>query len=922
MKMQNSNPLLKFKFTFNFPLIIMRRVSCFVFIMFFLIQWMIGQNVDAHKRSGSYENKPIEQVLRNIEDLYGVSIYYKDDDQLKRVVDLTFKDLTVDEVLDKLLEQTTLGHIDYRQYAKVVAPRFLLEQSYSSDYYNALESSLTESAQGKKVQVGDITNLNPDGLATIHGIVRDAQTNEGIIGATVLIEELKKGTTTDPMGRYELSGIPAGLHKLNIEFLGFNSYVENIEVLGDGQLNIRLDKAAVELDEVTIRARSADASVNEVQIGVESLDLKAIKKLPKFMGEVDVVKSFLLQPGVSTVGEGASGFNVRGGNVDQNLILQDEAILFNSSHALGFFSTFNADLIKSVDLYKANIPARFGGRLVSVMDVELKDGDFEKVYFKGSVGLITSKILAEGPIIKDKLSFIGGFRSSYTDWLLKRLSVPELQKSSSFFYDGNIKLTFKPSAKHNFSFSAYSSQDEFVYNEEFGFDYTTQFAQLDYKLLLSDEMINSISIVGSKYVSSQFDFKGLDGARIDNNISYLKFKDNLKIVPSDELEVNLGVEMINYFVDPGNRFPYGEISTISEVLIDQEKGRESAVFGDAIYNLSDGITLSAGMRLAAYQFLGPHDETQYEDPNLPTIGGISSVVTKTGTVASYTSIEPRVSMRFNIGSHSSVKAGYSRTSQFISQIFNTDSPTPTSQWQLSTRYISPFRSHNASIGVFKNSDDNVWETSIEVYARKIDELFDYVDFARLLVNDNLETELRKGEGRAYGAELSIKKNSGKVNGWFSYTYARSERRVDEINSGEWYLSNFDKTHDASLILNYQPNQRNTLGLNISYSTGRPTTPPIGNFLTPSGLAVPIYSKRNAARIPDYFRVDLSYTVGKGYKKDKKFKTSWTFSIYNVLGRKNPFSVFFTRAAFEQVQANRLAILGSVFPSLTINFELL
>ena len=894
-----------------------------VFILILSAFLLSGQDATEKRLSGTFQGQQLSVVLDELGKRYDAVIYYQDQSELRRTVSISYENQTLNEVLDQLLSETTLGHIAYRDYAQVVMPRLVIDQSYSSEYYQALESNLdSESSEQDFRTVGQITELNPNGLANVTGVVMDAQIDEPIIGATVFIEELNIGTTTELDGSFILPNVPAGRQEIRVSFVGYTDFVESVEIQSDGDLPIQLYKNAIELTEVTIRARAADAGVRDVQIGVETMDIQTIEKLPTFLGEVDVVKSFLLQPGVSTVGEGASGFNVRGGNVDQNLILQDEAILFNSSHALGFFSTFNSDLIRQVDLYKGNIPAQFGGRLVSVLDVEMRDGNFERFKIKGGVGPVSSKISLEGPIVKDKVSFIGGFRSSYTDWLFQRFSNIELQRSSAFFYDGNFRITAKPNEQHSFILSGYTSQDDFSYNEEFGFDYSTQFGEFTYKYLISDKMINNLSVVASRYNSSQLDLDGLDASQIDNNVSYLKIKEALKIVPSDGLELNVGASMINYFLDPGDRTPLGENSIISTVSLEQEKGRESSVFGDVIFNVSDAFQISGGARFAYYQFLGPHNEFQYENPDRPSVGEISGTELKTGTLASYSSIEPRVSMRLNLNDHSSVKLGYSRTAQFISQIFNTDAPTPSSQWQLSTRYIKPFRSHNASVGIFRNSEDNGWETSLEVYARQIDQLFDFVDFATLLINDHLETDLVEGEGRAVGAEVSIKKHKGDLTGWLSYTYSRSQRRIPEVNSGEWYFSNFDKTHDASLILNYNPNQRNTFTVNLNYSTGRPATPPVGNFVTTTGVSIPIYSQRNSDRIPDYLRLDLAYTIGQGYKKNRKFKTSWTFSIYNVLGRKNPFSVFFTRSSFDRVQANRLAIIGSVFPSMTVNFELL
>ena len=899
---------------------LIRSVLCVVLFSFGQTL-LTGQDAE-RLRSSAYDNLALEDVLSSLENLYDIDIYFKPSAELGRLMTISFEDQTVEQVLEELLGSSTLSYIPYREYAYVIAPRSVIDRSYSSDFYTALESSITDDGEDEeKLVIGDIESLDPSGLASIRGVVVDAQTGEAVIGATILIEELSNGTTSDIDGSYQLDNVPAGQHEIKIGYIGYTDIYQVIDLRSTGSLDVNLFKSDIQLSEVTIRARAADASVNQVQIGVATMDIKDIKKLPTFLGEVDVIKSFLLQPGVSTVGEGASGFNVRGGNVDQNLILQDETILFNSSHALGFFSTFNSDLIRKVDLYKANVPAQFGGRLVSVLDVEMRDGDYERFRFKAGIGPISSKIAMEGPIIKDKVTFVGGFRSSYTDWLLGQISNVEVQRSSAFFYDGNIRITAKPSDNHTFIFSGYISEDDFSFNEEFGFDYGTKSGELTYRALLNDKMINTLSVVASTYESSQLDLDGFDGARIDNNIDYIKVKNNFKVVPREGIELNLGVSTIDYTVDPGIRTPIGENSVIRPITIEEERGRESAVYADVSYALTDALQVTGGGRFSFYQFRGPHDEFQYEDPLNPTNQNIGEVIRKTGTVASFSNIEPRVSLRYTLGDDSSVKAGYSRTAQYINQIFNTDSPTPSSQWQLSTRYIRPPTSQNVSVGYFKNFSDNTWETSFEIYGRKIDDQFDYIDFATLLINDHLETDLLFGEGRAFGAELSIKKNVGALTGWLAYTYSRSERRIDGINDGEWYFSNFDKTHDASLILNYNPNQRNTLTMNVTYSTGRPTTPPLGNIITPDNIVIPLFSERNSSRIPDFFRVDLSYTIGQSYKKEKAFRTSWTIAVFNVLGRRNPFSVFFTRAPFERVQANRLAIIGAAFPSLTVNIEL-
>lgn len=829
----------------------------------------------------------------------------------------TIDDLPLADALEQMLNKSRYGFIPYRGYAWSIVEKDILEKSYSKNYYEILSGS--EEEDENTIAIGDIGSLSASGIASINGVITDEQTGEAVIGATVSIGDI--GTTTDIDGRYELQ-VPSGSYDMVVAFIGYQDVLKSVEVKGNGSLDLPMPKSAIELETVTISGRSADANLESVEIGVQTLSVRTIEKLPTFMGEVDVVKSFLLQPGVSSIGEGSSGINVRGGNVDQNLIMQDESFIFNASHALGFFSTFNSNLISSVNLYKANIPAQYGGRLVSVMEVNMRDGNFQKFKIKGGLGPISSKVSLEGPIIKDKVSFIGGFRSSYSDWLLQAMPQPELKNSSSFFYDANLKLTIKPNAKHNLSMSAYSSQDDFVYNDDFGFDYTTKMAEFSYGLIIGKNITSKLSGAISQYESAQKEFRGVDAARIRTGVDYIKLKENIKYVPSEGTEINVGGSIVQYDILPGDREPIGDASLVSSKTLENEMGREMAVYANAKLQLTEGLDISAGVRVPYFQQLGPKTEYQYSDETRPTVDGIIGTELKDGTLATYSFIEPRGSARLKLTEESSLKAGYSRTSQFINQIFNADSPTPTSQWQLSNRYIKPPRSHNASFGYFRNFDDNLWETSIEVYGREIDQLFDFKDFPSLLVNEHIETELLEGEGRSYGAELSIKKSKGKINGWLSYTYSKTERKIEGINKGNWYPSSFDKRHDVSLLFNYNPNQRNTLTCNLNFSTGRPTTAPVGSYNSVNGVFIPVFSERNALRIPNYMRLDLSYTLGNGYKVNQKFKTSWTIAVYNVLGRRNPYSIFYERATFDRFDTKKFSVVGSAFPSITINFELL
>ncbi len=877
--------------------------------------------------TGEYTNVPIEQVLDQLESQYDIDVFFKKDELPDKMLTGSYTEMPLNEFLSSVFSRTATGFFIYRDTEVIIVPRQLVDEVYSAKYYQALEGSQEEeevavsAEENPTLMVGSLDQLSPTGKATVTGVLIDAQSNEEIIGATINWPEQGVATVTDEFGKFSAT-LEAGTHDMVIEYLGYQDLRKQMNIQSDGSINLELFKEAVSLDEVTIRGRSADASVDNVQISVATIDVKTIKKLPTFLGEADVIKSLLLNPGVSSIGEGATGFNVRGGEVDQNLVLQDEGFLFNSSHALGFFSTFNTDMINKVDLYKGNIPAEYGGRLASVMDVEMRNGNDEEFDMKGGVGPVSSRLLIEGPIIKNKTSFLIGGRASYTDWILKQIDVLEVRNSSATFYDLNARINHKFSQKHNLTLSGYFSKDEFSFNNEFGFDYSTVLGEASLRSILTDKLYSKFSVTYSKYASTQIDLNGNDMSSLDIDISYLKIKEDINYDISEKLKFNVGGEGILYTTEPGILEPTDASSIIQGVTLDQENGLEAAVYGSAEVNLTDALLISAGVRMSLFQFLGPATIFSYEDPENPTTNTITGSELKEGTISTYSNLEPRFSARLKLSENGSFKAGYSRTAQYFNQIFNSDSPTPSSQWQLATPYVKPNLSHNFSAGYFHNLKDNNWETSFEVYYRDIDRLFDYRDFAQLIANEHIETELLSGIGRAYGAELSLKRKLGTWNGWLSYTYSKSERQVLGINRGDWYSSNFDKPHDFSLILNFNPNQRHTLSFNFNYSTGRPTTPPIGNFETSTGLVVPIYSERNEVRIPDYHRLDVAYTIGQGYKKNAKFKTSVTFSIYNLYGRKNAFSVFFTQGAFNRAQANRLAVLGSAFPSVTFNFEFL
>ncbi len=873
-------------------------------------------------------NTSLSQIFSiiEIESQSDVNFYYKDADISGVSKSVSIEEGKIDVILEELLLGTGYSFINYRDYAYIIVPASYASDDYSASYFQVLEDSY--GSDENKVAydglvVGDISKVNPSGKATVTGKIIDAGSQEEIIGATLNWKKDGVGEITDFEGNFS-ANLTIGEQILEVQYIGYQTLTKKVKILSDGSLDLELFKEAISLEEIIISETSADAQVDNVQISVATLTAKEIKKLPSFLGEADVIQSVLIQPGVSSVGEGAIGFNVRGGDVDQNLVIQDEAMIFNTSHALGFFSTFNTDLIKGVDLYKGNLPAKFGGRLASVMDVEMRDGNFEKYKMFGGVGVFSAKLSLEGPIVKDKTSFIGGYRTSYSDWILRQASSPEVQNSGASFYDANLRLTHKFKNNASLVLAGYSAQDKFSFNNDFGFDYSTVLGQLIFRKLLNDRSSIATHVAYSIYETTQNDIGGEFPSALNNNVEYIKAKQEYSFSTANNFGIDVGLSSILYTVNPGQRTPVDPADDFLSALLDKEKGLESAAFAEVKIPLTDRLLISAGLRASAYQFLGPGTVFQYAEGEEVRITNIVDTLSYADNevIESFFNLEPRFSLRLSLSESSSIKTGYSRTNQYINQIFNSASPTPTSQWQLTTNNIKPTSSHNVSLGYFKNFSNNNYETSLTLFGRQIDHLFEYRDFADLVVNDHLETELLEGEGRAYGIEFSLKKKTGPVNGTLSYTYSRSQRLVDGINKGDWYPSNFDKPHEGSLIFNYQPNQRNTVSFNFTFAQGRPTTPPVAGFLTENDLFVPIYSERNQFRIPNYQRLDFAYTLGQGYKKDRKFKLSWTISVYNLLGRKNAYSVFFERGGFNLPEAFQLSILGNAFPSLTLNFELL
>ena len=892
------------------------------FLCFFALSTSIscifGQTNDALV-NGNFIDKPIAEILQELTSQHSISLHITSEQLLDQRKTIAFDRVPLPVALDQLFAGTLVDYILYRGYAVVVGRRSSLNQTYSGAYYSKFAEIVSTGPEEDELIIGNRESMKPFGVVTITGKVEDDLSGEPVIGASLVLADSSSMTVTDAAGEFSIS-VATGKQRLIVQSVGFERSMLDLRVYSRDRIDIGLSKNVLNLEEVTIEAVSEDANVASSQVGVARVDMKGIDKIPVFMGEVDIEKVLLLQPGVSKVAEGASGFNVRGGEIDQNLIMQDEGFLLNSSHALGFLSTFNPDMVQSVELYKGTMPAYYGGRLASALDVVSRNGDFQNFKFKAGISPITGRLNVETPVLKEKSSLNLGLRYNYADLILKLGDTPDVRQSSSFFYDAQVRYAHKLSENHTLELSFYVSNDEFRYSQEFGFDYQTMLGQVALKSQISERLFSKFSLVASEYQSARQELDLNIASILENSVTYFKAKEHLTYTVNEKFKVDGGVSAIRYQVAPGAIAPTSEFSSIQSKELEEEQALESALFLQTDWTPSNRWSISAGLRAVWYQYLGPKSVIQYQ--GIPSVENATDTVTyeKGDVIETYYSLEPRFSFRYLIKPTESIKGGYSRTVQYINQISNFTAPTPSSIWQLSNNYIQPSRAHNFSLGFFKNYNENLWETSVEGYYRSISDLIEFRDFADLNVNANIETELIYGKGRSYGMEFSIKKKRGLFNGWLSYTLSRTERQVDEINQGEWYLSSLDKTHDISLVGIFDFNERHSVTINFNYATGRPTTAPVGSYLNENGLIIPVYSARNEFRIPDFHRLDISYTVGQGYNRSKRIKTSWIFSIFNLYGRKNPYSVFFVQRPFNFPTANQFTVLGSILPSVTFNIE--
>lgn len=766
---------------------------------------------------------------------------------------------------------------------------------------------------------------------TISGIVKEASNGETAFGASVFLKGTNIGAVTNEYGFYSITA-PKGTYTLEVSYIGFSDISQDILIDKNKKLDFEITESSTQLDEVIINSEKSERiNIRSPQMSVSKIKVETIKKMPVVLGEVDIVKSIQMLPGVTNNGEASSGFNVRGGAVDQNLVLLDEAIIYNTSHLLGFFSVFNADAIKDVKLYKGGIPAKFGGRVSSVLDVRQKDGNSKDFSFTGGVGVISSRLAAEGPVFKDKGSFLIAGRSSYAHLFLKAAG----EENAANFYDLNLKTNYRLNENNRLYLSGYFGRDAFNIGGSFESSYGNASGNLRWNHTFNDKLFSNLSLIYSKY---DYDLE-LNAFEFDwvSSIKNYNAKYDLTYYASDAFKLDFGANTIYYDFDPGAINPTTETSAINPLQLDKKKGFESGLYVNAEHKITHNLTAYYGLRYSAFSRLGGQSLVNYVDDK-PVVYNELLDIYQAGTpigeteyakgdvIESFGNLEPRMALSYQLNEDASVKAGYSRTAQYIHLLSNTQSVTPLDVWTPSGKYIKPQLSDQYALGYFRNFKNKTYSLEVEGYYKTVDNRIDYIDGSNLIGQNTIETEILNGEMRSYGMEFLLRKTRGDFTGWLAYTISKSEQRTlggsaggPGINNGNWYNSAHDRTHDISLTGSYRLNDKWVFGSNLVFQTGRPVTYPNGQY-TYEGVSIASYADRNADRLPAYHRLDISTTYTPNRRPDKRWKGEWVFGIYNVYNQQNAASISFGQNRETGVnEATRTAIFGIV-PSVSYNFK--
>jgi hypothetical protein len=920
----------------------MRQLSLLIFLNCIFLTTGLTASAQPGAKTVSIELKeaPIDSLITELEAQTGYRFYYDPAQFDSLRVSVSVTNVSMKRVLELVFANSEYHFaIPEKQTYVLLTRGATIKTSLPPGFFsNATADSLPPTAsygdkkkirtdasiENKLFEIG-IRNNNPgSGSVAMAGYVRNIKTGEPVAGAIITLANPAISVATDQYGYYSIT-LPKGRHVLTIQGIGMKDTRRQVMVYTTGNFNIDMDERVTSLKEVIVSAQKL-ANVRNVQLGTDRLTIKAIKQVPTAFGEADILKAVLMLPGVKTVGEASTGFNVRGGSADQNLILFNDATIYNPSHFFGFFSAFNPEVVKEVELYKSSIPAKYGGRLSSVLDISSREGNKKKFAGVAGIGLLTSRITLEGPIKKDKTSFILGGRTTYANWMLQFLP-GEYKHSKASFYDVNLNISHQFNKKNNLYITGYLSKDRFNLNSDTTYGYSNSNVSVKWKHTFSNKLTMVITGGYDHYdyhISSEKD--SLFAYKMKFDINQYNFKTDFNWYINANHTIDFGVSSIRYLLHPGSYGPFSKTSRVEKDEMEPEHALESAAYISEKWNITDDLSLQAGLRYSIYNYLGPKTVNEYA-PGLP-ITEDNLVQTKkyekNKFIHTYHGPEYRLALRYSLTQSLSVKAGYNSLRQYIHVLSNTTAISPTDIWKLSDPNIKPQIGDQVSIGLYKNFKSNTVETSAEVYYKNIKNYLDYKSGAQLILNHHIETDVMSTKGKAYGVELMVKKQNGKLNGWISYTWSRILLKMDDstkgevVNGGKYYPANYDKPHDVTMVGNYRFSHRFSVSMNVTYSTGRPITLPVARFYY-GGSWRALYADRNAYRIPDYFRTDLSMNIEGNHKVNQVTHNSWTVGVYNLTGRKNPYSVYYV-SENGAINGYKLSIFGNAIPFVNFNIR--
>ncbi len=910
-----------------------------------LLSQLKGQENDV-TFSGDFKDVPFNEFIVIVESQTTATFYFLEEWVKGIRVNATGEDLSLKRTLNSLLYPAGLSYYmdKYHQvYITNQSPLVSRLPDYSRSSGNLagsveeiLGDDLTTTErkyiEGRKVglletiRIGSSESGFGGANAVVHGKITDVESGEPLIGATIYIEELKKGAATDVDGRFSLV-IRPGKYTVDFNCMGMENRQNYLEVYSAGELSISMKKSLIPLTEVVVKANRYN-NVRGTQMGFNRLNYKIMKEVPVVMGERDVLKVIQMLPGVQSVGEGSAGFNVRGSGADQNMIYVNKVPVYNSSHLFGFFTSFSSDIVKDFTLYKSNLPAKFGGRLASFFDISTRQGNMNKFTARGGISPVTGHVAVEGPIKKGKSAFVLSARSTYSDWILKQLEDPELRNSEAAFNDFSGALTWEPGDKTLIKTFGYISNDRFTLGSSNQYTYSNAGASLNIRHRFGSRITGDMALVFGEY-----DFQNIDQNVASESfqhaysIRHYEFKTDFTWLSLGRHKLTYGGNMIYYDLDRGTIEPYGPNSLRAPMELGVENGIETAIYLADEITLFPNLTFYAGLRYAYYMSLGPDQLLLYSEGQPRRPGNVIDTLlfSQNQVIKSYAGLEPRAALNLMVGKNSSLKFSYNRVRQFLFMLSNTIAISPTDQWKLCDYHIVPPFVDQLSIGYYQDAPGKSLSTSLELYHKWVSNIVDYRDGANFIGSPNIESEILQGNQQAYGLEAMVKKSTGKLSGWISYSYSRSFLQIDSpipgesINEGNLYPSNYDRPHNLSMITNIKANRRLSFSANVVYITGRPVTYPISNYYQEEMQYID-YSARNEYRIPDYFRLDFSINLEGNLKERKLFHSYWMLNFYNVTGRKNAYSIYFKNDD-GVINGYKLSIFGQSVITLSWNFKL-